>query len=125
MPEPIEAYGAPASEFCEPFADGMRRRMAVSFHKYGRVADAAGKMDAVASLKTRLAKYEEDGNIEWLMDVANFAMIEYMQPQHPDAHYRATDSDESPGRTVKTRVVLPGQKDHIEGTARHNLDIKT
>lgn len=28
---------------------------------------------------------------------ANFAMIEYMHPSHPQAHFRATGSDESPG----------------------------
>jgi hypothetical protein len=54
-------------------------------------------VDAIASLKKRLKKYEETGNTEWLVDIANFAMIEYMYPQHEQAHFRATDSHESPG----------------------------
>ena len=32
-----------------------------------------------------------------MIDVANFAMIEYMYPRHPNAHFEATDSDASPG----------------------------
>lgn len=91
--------GAPDSEFSEKFAQGMADRMAVSYHKYGLVSDAyPKKVDAIASLQKRLEKYAEDGNTEWLMDVANFAMIEFMYPRHKKAHFRATDSQESPGR---------------------------
>ena len=32
------------------------------------------------------------------MDVANFAMIEFMHPKHSKAFFKATDSDGSPGR---------------------------
>lgn len=102
MTEPIERFGAPASEFSELFVERMRTRMAVSYHKYGPVAEAAGRIDALASLHQRLDRYRDDGNREWLVDAANFAMIESMFPQHPEAHYRATDSDESPGRTAVT-----------------------
>lgn len=91
--------GEPDSEYSMSFLQGMVNRMIVSFHKYGKVKDAyPEKVDAIASLKVRLAKYEQDGNTEWLMDVANFAMIEFMHPRHGLAHFRSTDSDESPGR---------------------------
>jgi hypothetical protein len=87
---------APLSEWSPPFVQAMANRMAVSFHKYGLVAEAHETCDHVASLRQRLTKYEETGNTEWLVDVANFAMIESMK--HPD-NFRATDSDESPGRS--------------------------
>ncbi len=87
------------TEVSEDFIQGMRNRMEVSFHKYGPVADAyPHKVDALASLGVRLQKYAETGNTEWLMDVANFAMIEYMHPRHPAAHFQGTDDDASPGR---------------------------
>jgi hypothetical protein len=89
----------PASEFSEPFVQYMRNRMAVSFHKYGKVADAyPHKVDAIESLKKRLERYTETGNTEWLVDAANFAMIEFMHPRHEVAHFKGTDSNESPGR---------------------------
>lgn len=89
---------APTTELSGEFLQGMADRMAVSFHKYGSVG--AADIDFAASIRQRIEKYQETGNTEWLMDVANFAMIEFMVPQHADAHYRPTDSDESPGRTL-------------------------
>jgi rhamnogalacturonyl hydrolase YesR len=95
----------PASEFSSKFWQGCYDRMAVSHAKYGLVADAyPEKVDAIASLRRRLERYEETGNTEWLMDVANFAMIEFMHPRHEEAHFRATDSKESPGRVWETGV---------------------
>jgi hypothetical protein len=84
----------------------MDDRMGVSYCKYGPVADAyPHRVDALASLRKRLEKYEADGNTEWLMDVANFAMIEFMHPRHPRAHFKATDSAESPGRVWNSGAV--------------------
>lgn len=103
------------SEFSEPFVQGMRDRMQVSYHKYGPVADARDKFDFIQSCKDRLKKYQETGNTEWLMDAANFAMIEFMFPSHPDAHFRATESKESPGRYAFSE----GQT-----TAKRNEDVE-
>lgn len=91
--------GVPESEYSRDFHQGMFDRMATSWFKYGNVADAyPNRVDAIASLEKRLEKYKATGNIEWLLDLANFAMIEFMRPKHPDAHYKPTDSKESPGR---------------------------
>lgn len=85
---------APESEFSQKFVQGMANRMAVSFHKYGYAADAT-TIDCLASLEQRIEKYRATGNTEWLMDAANFAMMEF--ERHPEA-FVATDSDQSPGR---------------------------
>lgn len=92
----------PPTEFSPEFVEGMKNRMAVSYAKYGPVAAGfPAKVDAIQCLRERLDKYVETGNSEWLMDVSNFAMIEHMHPAHPKAHFRSTDSDESPGRFVR------------------------
>lgn len=83
-------------EFSEPFVQGMRNRMATSVHKYGHVKDSRANTDFVRCLEDRLAKYKDDHNTEWLMDVANFAMMEFEFPVYPDAHFRATGSHEAP-----------------------------
>jgi len=104
----------PTSEFSDEFVQGMYDRMAMSFFKYGPVAKGyPDKVDAIASLKVRLERYAETGNTEWLMDVANFAMIEFMRPRHPKAHFRGTDSD-STGRVLATGV----------HSTKSNLDVK-
>src|SRR5690349_4191389 len=90
----LELTGTPLSEFSARFVKLMYNAMGVSFHKYGLVKDAyPERVDAIASLKKRLEKYEADGNTEWLVDVANFAMIEFMLPRHPEAHFKGTDDD--------------------------------
>ena len=101
-PQRIEiSVSAIHGEVDPTFLKGMADRMSVSFHKYGRVIDTPPSVDEIAGLKKRLQLYEETGNGEWLMDVANFAMIEYMLRRHPKYHFRATSSDESPGLPSK------------------------
>ena len=90
---------APASEFSVPFVQGMADRMSTSYYKYGEVSKAyPRKVDAIGSLLIRLEKYRNTGNTEFLLDVANFAMIEFMYPRLTNAHFKPTDSSESPGR---------------------------
>lgn len=89
----------PESEVSRDFIQGMVNRMAFSFFKYGRVQDAyPHKVNAIESLRDRLKLYEETGNTEFLMDAANFAMIESMHPAHPAAYFSAEESSLSPGR---------------------------
>jgi hypothetical protein len=45
----------------------------------------------------RIELYKQTGNKEHLVDAANFLRIEYKYPKHPKAHFRGTDSRESPG----------------------------
>jgi hypothetical protein len=87
------------NEYSKTFDELREHRMEVSFYKYGPIAENYGKgyVSAIDSLKLRLDKYIETGNTEYLCDVANFAMIEYMYPQIEGAYFKATDRDESPG----------------------------
>lgn len=98
------------TEFSERFVKLMQNRMIVSFYKYGKLADAyPHKVDAIGSMSERLRKYAETGNTEWLVDAANFAMIEFMHPRHPEAHFEGTDDDASPGRRAVKSGVLTKQ----------------
>lgn len=76
--------------------DEIRKKMAVmSYYKYGPIADNYGKykcMDALGNIEKRIQKYKETGNTEFLADVANFAMFEFMFPSIPGAAYTPTDS---------------------------------
>lgn len=80
--------GAP-TEVCQYFLQGMADRMAVAKHRYGPLTEAPkppNHIDEIAGLKKRIELYEETGNGEYLMDAANFAMIEYMLGNHPNFH---------------------------------------
>lgn len=81
------------------FLQKMCNAMGMSLHAYGRIKDAyPKKVDAIKSLETRLQKYKDTGNTDYLVDVANFSMIEFTYPAHPNAYYKPTDSHESSGR---------------------------
>lgn len=83
-----------STEYSEKFDDIRKNMMCVSYYKYGSMKDNYKQhktIDAIGSLKKRLKKYEETGNTEFLADIANFAMIEFMYPQHLNAHYTPTD----------------------------------
>ena len=105
---PSDTHEAPPmnTEVSWRFQKLMRDAMCVSYYKYGKVAEGfPERVDAVESLKLRLKKYAQTGNAEYLVDVANFAMIEFMHPKHPDAFYKATDAEGSPGRIAVNREV--------------------
>lgn len=83
------------TEYSERFDDIRKKMMETSYHKYGPLKDNYGKykcMDAIKCLELRLQKYKETGNTEFLADVANFAMIEFMYPSKEGAHYTPTDT---------------------------------
>jgi hypothetical protein len=105
----VRAEDILATEYSDEFDAKRKNAMCVSRFKYGLLTDAyPHRVDAVASLKRLLELYEfgdvsrgiKPGTTEYLVDVANFAMIEFMLPRHPEAHYQATDSSGSPGRAT-------------------------
>lgn len=91
-PEQIYAH-----EFSAHFVELMRNRMLQSFFKYGPVAETKGRVDKLTCCAERVKRYRETGNKEWLVDAANFLMMEFMVPEQ-DAYFQATSAVESPGR---------------------------
>lgn len=84
------------TEWSPKFESIRKNMMVVSYYKYGSIKENHSKennhMDAVQNIKIRLEKYLATGNTEFLCDVANFAMIEFMNPQVAGAYYKGTDS---------------------------------
>lgn len=88
-----------SKEYSEEFDNLAKNRVKVSYHKYGSAAENFGKgyVQAIPSLLRCIEKYKETGNTEYLVDGRNYLMFEFMYPQHPKAHFRATESNESAG----------------------------
>ena len=83
------------TEYSEKFDKIRKDMMIMSYYKYGPLKDNYGTykcMNAIENLKIRLNKYLETGNTEYLCDVANFAMLEFMNPSIDDAKYQPTDN---------------------------------
>ena len=81
------------------FDELRKNRIVQSHYKYGWMCETypTGLASAIGSLKKRLELYEQTGNTEYLVDVANFAMIEFKYPMHKSAHFKTVPSEESPG----------------------------
>lgn len=89
----------PETEYSEYFDDLRRNRVATSLHKYGSAKVNFGRriVDALGTLELCLKKYRETHNTEYLCDLANYAMFEFMYPRFDDAYFHATESRQSAG----------------------------
>lgn len=86
-------------DYSDRFDELRKHRVELSHEKYGSVRKnyRQGNINALASMQNCVKKYLETGNTEYLCDGANYLMFEFMFPQVPGAHFRATDSNESAG----------------------------
>lgn len=84
--------------YSEFFIQGMKNRLIMSHYKYGRADKTYPELaQALKCIKERVELYEKTKNTEFLIDAANFCMLEYMHPCIEGAKFEPTDSDKSPG----------------------------
>ena len=84
------------TEYSEEFDQLRKNRMVVSFHKYGPAKENYPLLvDAIENAKIRIQKFEETGNLEYLVDAGNFLMLEYKYPRHQNAHFEAKDGTDN------------------------------
>lgn len=87
-------------DFSKEFILKMQNAMVMSHYKYGWCSQTYPELaQAYKSIGERLDLYMKTHNTEYLVDIANFAMIEFMYPAFEDAKYIPTDSSQSPGLT--------------------------
>jgi len=81
------------SQWDTTFEKYMRNRMVCGGYRYGDIRDTCRpKYDNVGSLIHRAKLYLEDGNQEHLVDIANFALVEYVRGCcHPAPHWSPAD----------------------------------
>jgi hypothetical protein len=85
-------------DWSSEFVAKMQRAIETSHYKYGWMSDTYPELaQAVKCIQERLDLYNKTHNLDYLVDIANFAMIEYKHPSYSDAHYTPQDSDKSPG----------------------------
>ena len=99
-----------AVQFSEDFVRKMKARVFVAFHRYGpsKRNSETNWFDVVKTVKARLDLYEQTGNKEHLVDAANFIMVEFMYPQHSNAHFEcgAEEEGDRSGRIVHAAETL-------------------
>lgn len=108
------------TEYSERFDEIRKSMMQTSYFKFGPVRQnyyVVKGLQAIPSLKAKLEEYERTGNTEFLADVANFAMIEFMYPQHPKGHYQATD-----GSVIGTKTTVGISVNEMKAYKEGNSD---
>lgn len=88
-----------STEYSLEFDEIRKKMVCTSYFKYGavKINCTENLVDIIGSLEKRLDAYKKTGNTEYLADIANFAMFEFMYPQHKNGHYEPTDSSGSCG----------------------------
>lgn len=70
----------------------QRNRLILGEMRYGRVLmPNRPQFDRVAGMNKYIKEYQETGNLECLVDVANYCMLEFIEGNHPNKHFSATD----------------------------------
>lgn len=91
--------------FSIPFMQGMLNRIAFGSIRYKKINDCPVDVrDCKLRLLKCLKKYEETHNTEWLIDVANYAMLEFIKPSFSDAFFKPEDQDPTPSITAYFRA---------------------
>ena len=66
------------------FVQRMANRLLVGHHRYG---DTTRRQQYYLRLRKELDKYDETGNAEHLVNIANYALLENEKPSNPKYHY--------------------------------------
>jgi hypothetical protein len=98
-----QAFGRPVppldelrqTEWSPEFEQLMRNRLLMGAFRYGLMRDKLkSKWKMLPSMRRRLDHYEETGNLEMLVDVANLCLLEFLNPSVDGAAMRPTDDGE-------------------------------
>ena len=95
--------GIPADELLQTewspeFEKLMRARLVFGAYRYGRmghgrIPKGKPKYDRCESIRKRLDFFEKTGNAEWLVDVANMALLIFEERVHPNFNFKHIDGD--------------------------------
>lgn len=92
-----------SAQWSPAFEQLMRRRLILGAYRYGVIgASCKPQYNRTEACIRRLAAYQESGNLELLVDVANLCLLEFVEGKHPRRHFHATDDTEHVRRTGDT-----------------------
>jgi hypothetical protein len=91
----IDTDGIENHTWSNEFERYQRNRLLMGELRYGRVLMSnRPQFDRLEGMKKYIKKYEETGNLECLVDVANYCMLEYLEGNHPNKHFSSTEVDQ-------------------------------
>lgn len=95
-----------ATETNDTFMQLMRNRLVMGAFRYGRMKDKEkGEYKLLESLKRKLNMYQQTGNLEYLVDAANYLLLEFTYPHVDNPHFNATDDIDHCEKTLHCKAV--------------------
>lgn len=87
-----------------PLFEKLRRnRMVMGALRYGRLGDKnKPQYNRIDSIKKRILIYEETGNLECLLDIANLCECEFVEGKHLKRHFNSVDDGEHAKKITDT-----------------------
>lgn len=87
------------SEWSPEFEKLMRNRLILGSIRYGvmghgSIPKGKPKYDRCNSIRKRIKAFEETGNAEFLVDVANFCLLLFEEKDHKNFHFESIDDGE-------------------------------
>jgi hypothetical protein len=73
------------------FLDYMFNRLIMGRLRYGPKKPGTPAYNYAKSIKEKAELYKATGNTEFLVDIANYCMLEFRHGSHPNKHFSATD----------------------------------
>ena len=84
-----------ATQWNDDFESMMRNRLVMGAIRYGLLGEKnKPQYDRVSEIQKRLKKYRDTGNLEFLVDIANLALCEFVEGKHPNRHFKSSDDKE-------------------------------
>lgn len=83
-----------AEDWSWPFIQHCLNRIIMGRFRYGKASANGAKYDRIGGIRRRLELYQSTGNLEYLVDIANLAQLEFQTPSIDGADFRATDDGE-------------------------------
>ncbi len=83
------------TEWVPLFEKLMRNRLVMGALRYGtleRKRKIGHKWDLMGAVEKKAALYNETGNTEYLVDIANYCLLEFECGSHPKKHFKALDN---------------------------------
>lgn len=94
--ESIDFKKLEKTEWSVDFEKLMRNRLIMGALRYGimghgSIPKGKPKYDRIESIRKRLQFFEETGNSEWLVDIANMCLLIFEERVHPNFHFKSGD----------------------------------
>lgn len=84
------------TEWSDLFETLMRNRLLMGAFRYGTMEEkrrnaTKNRWDLLGAIKAKCELYEETGNTEYLVDMANYCLLAFEFDPHPKKHFSALD----------------------------------